>query len=151
GQSWHPNRNRCTVPRTQPLCFQRGEGVEPYNMYGSRRAKRSLPYFFRRATTRTFRVCEIAPTVSASLIISACSCWCRLPDPVAGLALSDRPTYRNSRRVSFSSGCMYSRTTRHAPILRGSSCAHTTSADGLYWAEDRAPGRRRTGKVVPRG
>src|ERR1035437_3870336 len=51
-------------------------------------------YFFRRATTRTLRVCEIAPAVSASLMISACSCWCRFPDPVAGLALSDRPTYR---------------------------------------------------------
>ena len=62
------------------------------------------PYFFLRATTLTLRVCEIAPGVSASLMISACSCWCRFPLPVAGLALSDRPTYRTSRRVSSSRG-----------------------------------------------
>ena len=48
-------------------------------------------YFFLRATTRTRLVCEIAPGVSASLTISACSCWWRLPLPVAGLADSGRP------------------------------------------------------------
>src|SRR5207237_7788681 len=31
--------------------------------------------FFRRATTRTLCVCEMAPAVSASLTSSACSCW----------------------------------------------------------------------------
>ncbi len=49
-------------------------------------------YFLRRATSRTRRVCEIAPGVSASFRISANSCWCRLADPVAGLALSGLPT-----------------------------------------------------------
>ena len=53
---------------------------------------RSVIYFFRRATSRTRRVCEIAPGVSASLRISAASCWCRLAEPEAGLALSGRPT-----------------------------------------------------------
>ena len=33
-----------------------------------------LRYFFLRATTRTRLVCEIAPGVSASFTISACSC-----------------------------------------------------------------------------
>ena len=51
-----------------------------------------LTYFFRRATTRTRLVCEMAPGVRASLTISACSCWWRLPEPPAGLALSGRPT-----------------------------------------------------------
>src|ERR1017187_4704796 len=44
------------------------------------------------------------PGVSASLMISACSCWWRFPLPVAGLAFSDLPTYRTSLRVSSSGG-----------------------------------------------
>jgi hypothetical protein len=48
-------------------------------------------YFFR-FTTRIRLVVETAPGVSASSMIAACSSWCRLPEPVAGLALSGRPT-----------------------------------------------------------
>jgi hypothetical protein len=49
-------------------------------------------YRLRRATTRTRLVWDMAPGVKASLTISACSCWWRLPLPVAGLADSGRPT-----------------------------------------------------------
>src|ERR1039457_5073957 len=123
--------------RNAPICLAENEDfrrrhVFLYSLFAYLRTMSN--YFFRLATTLTFRVCEIPPGVSASLIISACSCWCRFPDPVAGLALSDRPTYRTSRRVSSSRGWMYSRRTSHGPIFRGSSCAHTTSADGLYRA-----------------
>jgi len=38
------------------------------------------------------RAFDTAPSVSASLTISACSSWWRLSEPVAGLALSGRPT-----------------------------------------------------------
>jgi hypothetical protein len=85
-------------------------------------------YFFRRATRRTLPVCEMAPGVSASFTISACSCWWRLPDPVAGLALSGRPTYRTSRPEAAASGCNCSFMNGQGPMLRGSSCAHTISA-----------------------
>src|ERR1017187_6214900 len=94
-------------------------------LFSARRGNRTVHhvrfarYFFHLATTRTFRVAEIAPGVSASLIISACSCWCRFPLPVAGLALSLRPTYRTSRRVSSSRGCMDSRSTCHVPRNMG--------------------------------
>src|ERR1019366_8420088 len=126
--------NRASLPAE---CVHLPRGIQEVpseacvRYYCSLFCERCQAYFFLLATTLTLRVCEIAPGVSASLMISACSCWCRFPLPVAGLALSDRPTYRTSRRVSSSRGWMYSRTPCHAPILRGSSCAHTTSADGL--------------------
>ena len=75
-----------------PISDRRSMRDVLHSRHASRRHTQQYPYFFRRATTRTFRVCEIAPGVSASLMISACSCWCRLPEPVAGLALSARPT-----------------------------------------------------------
>jgi hypothetical protein len=56
-------------------------------------------YFFRRATTLTLRVCEIAPRVSASETSSDCSCWSRFPAPLGGLADSGRPPWRICRRL----------------------------------------------------
>ena len=53
---------------------------------------------------RTSFGADTAPLVSASSIIAACSAWCRLPDPVAGLALAGRPTYRTSRPLASSRG-----------------------------------------------
>ena len=67
GRPAKENGSNTTVPRAQPFVFSR-EKTKPYNLYGL------TVYFFLLATTLTFRVCEIAPTVSASLIISACSC-----------------------------------------------------------------------------
>ena len=49
-------------------------------------------YFFLFATSLTLLVCDNGPGVSASSMISCCSCWWRLPEPVAGLADSARPT-----------------------------------------------------------
>jgi hypothetical protein len=90
--------NWCTDLRVSKRC-RRGRSPKAANSVGAAAdgrqagpAIRPKINYFLRAIRRTLRVCEIAPGVRASLTISACSCWWRLPEPVAGLALSGRPT-----------------------------------------------------------
>jgi hypothetical protein len=44
-----------------------------------------------RETRRTRRDCSTGVSYMASDMMAACSSWWRLPEPVAGLALSGRP------------------------------------------------------------
>ena len=91
-ENLHGLKRHAVRPNRRPWVSNGGTVTMPLAPRATNTARLAARCYFFRRTTRIRVVAETAPGVRASSTMAACSCWCRLPDPVAGLALSGRPT-----------------------------------------------------------